>query len=446
MWSWHPQPVRGAERGGAGAAPGGCGGGACAAHGAGSSAELALSYAQRRLWFLERLEGPSSTDTIPSAVRLEASWRCGAGGCAERPGGPSREPSHGVPGACGVPRQEVLAAGGVCAFGSRRLAEREAELSAAVSARWGAGSRLRWSRRSGRSFTRWGIAATCFCWCCTISRVTAGRFRRCGGTLRGFMRRGGAARRRRCRRCRCSMRTTRYGSAACWDEEQSGQRAGAAVAYWTARLAGLPEQLDLPSDRVRPAVASHRGGSVAVSVSAQLHQGLLQLARAGAGEPVHGAAGWLGGAALPAGRGGRYCDRLADCGPHRRGAGRSGGVLRQHAGASHRHLWASELPALLGRVRSDNLAAYSHQDVPFERLVEVLNPARSLSRHPLFQVMLAFQNNAPVALELDGVAARYEAVCDVEREVRPGAEPFGDAQRGRRAWRADHAGIRQRPV
>ncbi|WP_280921996.1 condensation domain-containing protein, partial [Streptomyces decoyicus] len=89
---------------------------------------------------------------------------------------------------------------------------------------------------------------------------------------------------------------------------------------------------------------------------------------------------------------------------------------------------------LLGRVRETDLAAYTNQDVPFERLVEIVNPTRSLAHHPLYQVMLTFQNN-DAELELPGLttqdyaldvaSAKFDLSFDVEEQHDSSGLPSG---------------------
>ncbi|MEU6238745.1 amino acid adenylation domain-containing protein, partial [Kitasatospora sp. NPDC047058] len=89
---------------------------------------------------------------------------------------------------------------------------------------------------------------------------------------------------------------------------------------------------------------------------------------------------------------------------------------------------------LLGRVRADALAAYAHQDVPFEHLVEALNPARTLAHHPLFQTMLALQNAPLATFDLPRLRVTTDLVptgtakCDLT--VILGERPDGDGLSG----------------
>ncbi|MFE4458186.1 amino acid adenylation domain-containing protein, partial [Nocardia tengchongensis] len=187
-----------------------------------------------------------------------------------------------------------------------------------------------------------------------------------------------------------------YADFALWQRETLGSEDDAdslisqQVAYWSNDLAGLPDQIDLPSDRPRPAVASNAGGVHEFAIDAELLAGLESLAR------QHGASLFMvvhaAFAALLA--------RLSggdDIAIGTAVAGRGEQVLDDAIGMFVNTLVlrtgvdsGEKFTELLARTKDSDLAAFGHADLPFERLVEILNPARSQARHPLFQVMLSF--------------------------------------------------------
>ena len=180
------------------------------------------------------------------------------------------------------------------------------------------------------------------------------------------------------------------------------------LAFWSETLKDLPDQIELPTDRPRPAVSSHRGGHVPLRIDADLHRALLGLSRDSQASLFMVLQAGLAALLTRLGAG----NDIPIGSPI---AGRTDAALDDLVGFFINTLVLRtdtsgnpSLRDLIGRVRANNLAAYSHQDLPFERLVEVLNPERSLSRHPLFQVFLVLQNNAPTDFALSGLTVRPE--------------------------------------
>src|SRR5690606_9095441 len=175
------------------------------------------------------------------------------------------------------------------------------------------------------------------------------------------------------------------------------------LAYWRSALADLPEQLDLPSDRPRPATQSFRGGSVPVRIDADTHRALI-----GVGQDQSATLFMVVHTALAV-----LLSRLSGAEDLAIGtpiAGRGEAALEDLIGTFINTLvfrsridTAEPFETLLARQREIDIQAFAHADVPFERLVEVLNPARSQARHPLFQVGLSFQNQTRATLELPGL-------------------------------------------
>ncbi|WP_157557004.1 non-ribosomal peptide synthetase, partial [Nocardia acidivorans] len=200
-----------------------------------------------------------------------------------------------------------------------------------------------------------------------------------------------------------------YADYAVWQRERLGAEddprslISIQLDYWRDALAGLPDQLTLPADRPRPAVVSTAGRAVEFTLSADLHARLTALGRESGATlfmVMHAAyavllarlsgSGDIAVGTPVAGRGEDALDDLV-------GMFVNTLVLRTEVDP------AAGFGALLRTVRTADLAAFSHADVSFERLVEVLNPVRSTARHPLFQVGFSFNNVSEEEFALDGL-------------------------------------------
>ncbi|KAA9382688.1 amino acid adenylation domain-containing protein [Neorhizobium galegae] len=211
-----------------------------------------------------------------------------------------------------------------------------------------------------------------------------------------------------------------YPDYAAWQRQWlSGERLQSQAQYWRDTLSGAPARLALPTDRARPAQQSFAGASVPVVIDADLTRGLKRLSR------QHGTtlfmtvlAAWAAVLSRLSGQ-----DDLVIGVPS---ANRGRREIEELIGFFVNTLalrvdlsGAPSVSQLLERTRRTALAAQEHQDLPFEQVVEIVKPPRHLDHTPLFQVMLAWQNNAVGSFDLAGlsVAAAGEGLDQVKFDL-----------------------------
>ncbi|NKZ11529.1 amino acid adenylation domain-containing protein [Mycolicibacterium septicum DSM 44393] len=360
-------------------------------------AAVPLSYAQQRLWFLDQLHGPSPIYNMPMMYRVTGldvdALRAALADVAAR-----HESLRTVfPEVDGVPRQLVIPAD-QADFGWQEVdaagwpAERLASaIDAAVRHPFDLNSEIPiWARLFRVSENEHvlvavvhHIAGDAWSFAPLARDVAVAYGSRCDGRAPEW-----------------SPLPVQYADYTLWQREQLGElsdpesRIAGQLAYWQDALAGLPDRLELPTDRPYPAVADHRGAVVEVAWPAELQRRVAAVAR------ENNATGFMVVQAALA----VLLSTLSASSDVAVGfpiAGRNDPALDELVGFFVNTLVLRvdladdpTVGELVGQVRQRSLAAYEHQDVPFEVLVDRLNPTRSLSHHPLIQVMLAWQNPA----------------------------------------------------
>ncbi|RAU89809.1 non-ribosomal peptide synthetase, partial [Mycobacterium colombiense] len=418
-------------------------------------AVVPLSFAQSRLWFLDQLQGPSPVYNMAAAMRMHGRLDVAALEAALADVVARHESLRTVFAVTGETPQQVV------------IPVEQADLSwRNVNARgWSAG-RLREAidaaaRETFDLATQIPLRASLFrtaadehVLVAVVHHIAAD-----GWSLRPLVRDLGLAYASRCagRAPDWEPLAVQYVDYTLWQRAQfgeladSGSRIAAQLAYWQDALAGMPERLQLPTDRPYPQIADQRGAAVEVEWPADLQQQVAGLAR-----EYNSTSFMVVQAALAV-----LLSKISASTDVAVGfpiAGRRDPALDDLVGFFVNTLVLRvdlagdpSFTELLTWVRTRSLEAFEHQDVPFEVLVERVNPTRSLTHHPLVQVMLAWQNfagqdsdpNAGLALgdvqvtsiPLDTQVARMDLVFSLAERWGEDNEPAGIG--GRVEFRTD---------
>ncbi|HEU4881057.1 MAG TPA: amino acid adenylation domain-containing protein [Longimicrobium sp.] len=365
------------------------------------SAAIPLSFAQQRLWFLERLGDLGSTYHIPARLRLHGELdRDALVGALDRIVARHEALRTTFAEVDGVPQQRIAPAEAsgftLVQHDLNGAADAEAELQRLLSEE----ARAPFDLERGPLFRGRLIrlAADDHVLLITMHHIVSDGWSM--GVLVGELSALYAAHVQG-READLPELPVQYADYAAWQRGWiRGELLDRQASYWERALAGAPELLELPTDRARPQKQDFAGDSVDVALDEELTAALKALSqRHGATLFVTLLAGWATVLARLSGQ-----DDVVVGTPS---ANRRRREIEELIGFFVNTLalrvdlsGAPTVADLLGQVRARALEAQRNQDIPFEQVVERVSPARSMGHHPLFQVVFSWQNAPDVRLDL----------------------------------------------